>query len=87
MIWGQDYLLKKTQKNQTSNVQLYNVVKDPNETHNIAYENPEIVENMKSRVLAAKEERFVEADYPKGSKSGWPSNFDGIVSTNWCDSN
>ena len=87
MIWGQDYLLKKSQKNQKTNIQLYDVVKDPHEASNIAEENKEIIEEMKEIVLAAKKRRFVEADYPNGSKAGWPSNFDGIVSTNWCKSN
>ena len=87
MIWGQDYLLKKSQKNQETNIQLYNVVKDPNESNNIADENRDIIDEMKEIVLSAKQKRFVEADYPDGSKAGWPSNFDGIVSTNWCKSN
>ena len=87
MIWGQDYLLKKSQKNQQTNIQLYDVIQDPNEASNIAEENKEIIEDMKDIVLAAKKKRFVEADYPKQDKAGWPSNFDGIVSTNWCKSN
>ena len=87
MIWGQDDLLKKSQKNQQTNIQLYDVIKDPNEASNIAEEHKETIEEMKEIVLAAKKKRFVEADYPNGSKAGWPSNFDGIVSTNWCKSN
>ena len=87
MIWGQDYLLKKSQKNRSTNVQLYDVVKDPFEASNIADNNTGIIDELKKIVLAAKEKRFVEADYPDGSKAGWPSNFDGIVSTGWCQSN
>ena len=102
MILPQDYLLKRTQRNRSHSVQLYNVAADPSETHNIAAQFPNIVDSLKAEILAAKNKSFVEADYPKGemcpakilppilivagSKAGWPRNFDGIVSTGWCDS-
>ena len=102
VILSQDYLLKRTQRNRSHSVQLYNVAADPSETHNIAAQFPNIVDSLKAEILAAKNKSFVEADYPKGemcpakilppilivagSKAGWPRNFDGIVSTGWCDS-
>ena len=66
MILSQDYLLKRTQRNRSHSVQLYNVAADPSETHNIAAQFPNIVDSLKAEILAAKNKSFVEADYPKG---------------------
>ena len=66
MILTQDYLLKRTQRNRSHSVQLYNVAADPSETHNIAAQFPNIVDSLKAEILAAKNKSFVEADYPKG---------------------
>ena len=66
IILFQDYLLKRTQRNRSHSVQLYNVAADPSETHNIAAQFPNIVDSLKAEILAAKNKSFVEADYPKG---------------------
>ena len=66
MILPQDYLLKRTQRNRSHSVQLYNVAADPSETRNIAAQFPNIVDSLKAEILAAKNKSFVEADYPKG---------------------
>ena len=66
MILSQDYLLKRTQRNRSHSVQLYNVAADPSETRNIAAQFPNIVDSLKAEILAAKNKSFVEADYPKG---------------------
>jgi len=84
LIWGQEYLLKKTQPHQRDRVQLYDVFEDPSERINVASEHPEVVEMLKAEVLAALNTTFTEADWPKGTKKGWPSNFDGYISPGWC---
>ena len=66
MILPQDYLLKRTQRNRSHSVQLYNLAADPSETRNIAAQFPNIVDSLKVEILAAKNKSFVEADYPKG---------------------
>ena len=66
MTLPQDYLLKRTQRNRSHSVQLYNVAVDPSETRNIAAQFPNIVDSLKAEILAAKNKSFVEADYPKG---------------------
>ena len=66
IILPQDYLLKRTQRNRSHSVQLYNVAADPSETRNIAAQFPNIVDSLKAEILAAKNKSFVEADYPKG---------------------
>ena len=66
MTLPQDYLLKRTQRNRSHSVQLYNVAEDPSETRNIAAQFPNIVDSLKAEILAAKNKSFVEADYPKG---------------------
>ena len=66
MIWGQEYLLKKPQKQQSRKVQLYDVFKDPSEITNLAEEFPDVVSSLQEEILAAKKVSLVVADYPKG---------------------
>lgn len=66
LIWGQEYLLKKPQKQQSRMVQLYDVYKDPSENKNIAEEFPDLVSTLKEEILAAKKKSLARADYPKG---------------------
>ena len=66
LIWGQEYLLKKPQKQQSRMVQLYDVYKDPSENKNIAEEFPDLVFTLKEEILAAKKKSLARADYPKG---------------------
>ena len=66
LIWGQEYLLKKPQKQQSLNVQLYDVFKDPSENQNLAEEFPDLVASLKEEILAAKKKSLAKADYPKG---------------------
>ena len=67
IIWGQDILLKKSQRSFSHNVKLFNVFDDPSEINDVANEFPEIVETMKSDILVAMNKSFVAADYPKGN--------------------
>ena len=69
IIWGQETLLKKSQRSFSHNVKLFNIFEDPSETNDVASEFPEIVETMKTDILVAMNKSFVAADYPKGSKS------------------
>ena len=66
LIWGQEYLLKKPQKQQRHNVQLYDIINDPTETKNLAEEFADLVSSLKEEILAAKEKSLARADYPKG---------------------
>ena len=66
LIWGQEYLLKKPQKQQSQKVQLYDVFKDPSESQNLADEFPDLVGSLKEEILAAKKKSLAKADYPKG---------------------
>jgi len=45
--------------------------------------NYQVVEELKNDIFKAKD-LMVSADYPKGSKKGWPRNFDGFISSGWC---
>ena len=45
-------------------VELYNLVKDPEENHNVAEENPEVVEVLKKRMYAFIEKREKETGRP-----------------------
>ena len=66
LIWGQEYLLKKPQKQQSRKVQLYDVFKDPSENTNLAEEFPDLVSSLQEEILAAKKKSLARADYPKG---------------------
>ena len=66
LIWGQEYLLKKPQKQQSLKVQLYDVFKDPSENTNLAEEFPDLVSSLQEEILAAKKKSLTRADYPKG---------------------
>ena len=66
LIWGQEYLLKKPQKQQSENIQLYEIFNDPSETTNLAEEFPGLVSSLKEEILAAKKKSLARADYPKG---------------------
>ena len=66
LIWGQEYLLKKPQKQQRQNVQLYDIINDPTETKNLAEEFADLVSSLKEEILAAKQKSLAPADYPKG---------------------
>lgn len=84
LIWGQSYLLKRSQPHLRYSEQLYDVIRDPSETNNIAQQKPRVVEQLKRNIMAAKNTTYVEADYPEGTKRGWPSNFQGFISPGWC---
>ncbi len=45
-------------------VELYNLIKDPKENHNVAAENPEVVEFLKARMLAHIAKREAEVGHP-----------------------
>ena len=66
LIWGQEYLLKKPQKQQSRKVQLYDVFQDPSENNNLAEEFPDLVWSLQEEILAAKNKSLALADYPKG---------------------
>ena len=66
LIWGQEYLLKKPQKQQSRKVQLYDVFEDPSENKNLAEEFPDVVSTLKEEILAAQKKSLSRADYPKG---------------------
>eukprot|EP00090_Calanus_glacialis_P016104 TRINITY_DN2526_c0_g1_i7.p1 TRINITY_DN2526_c0_g1~~TRINITY_DN2526_c0_g1_i7.p1 ORF type:complete len:201 (+),score=36.36 TRINITY_DN2526_c0_g1_i7:66-605(+) len=86
LIWGQEYLLKKSQPYQKMKTQLYNIIKDPNELENLDSKYPELVELLKTEILQSKNESLIRADWPKGTKKGWPSRFGGFISPGWCKS-
>jgi len=86
LIWGQEYLLKKSQPYQKRKVQLYDIIEDPNEIENIAKEYPEVVDILKKEIMENRNESLIPADWPKGTKKGWPSRFGGYISSGWCKS-
>ena len=86
LIWGQDMLLKRIRKTPSTKVQLFDVLKDPTESENIASIRSDVVQDMKNQIIKAKHESFEPADYPDLDKRGWPVNFDGIISSGWCES-
>ncbi len=45
-------------------IELYNLVKDPEENNNVAAENPEVVEMLKKRMYAWIEKRVAETGRP-----------------------
>ena len=65
LIWGQDYLLKKSPKGKSDAYHLFDVYNDPSEVNDVAAEFPDIVNSFKSEIINAKDESFVKADYPK----------------------
>ena len=65
LIWGQDYLLKKSPKGKSDAYHLFDVYNDPSEVNDVAAEFPDIVNSFKSEIINAKDEAFVKADYPK----------------------
>lgn len=85
MIWGQEYLLKKPQPFQSKKVQLYDIIDDPNEVKDVSSENPELVKLLEEEILTAKEESYIPADWPPGTKKGWPNRFGGFISSGWCE--
>jgi len=86
LIWGQEYLLKKAQPYQKTKTQLYNIMEDPNEMINLKAEYPETVEKLKTEILQSMNTSLVPADWPRGTKKGWPVNFNGFISPGWCNS-
>ena len=66
-------------------VYLYNVVEDPYENNNIAKENQEIVEKMKMR-LEEYQSSMIPPHTAFDTKQGNPSNFGGVWSPGWCES-
>jgi len=83
LIWGQEFLLDRAQPLQADKVQLYDVYQDPEERSNIASENMEIVDKLKTKLLQRKGE-FVPAIVTRSTRKGWPSNFGGYLSPGWC---
>ena len=86
LIWGQEYLLKKSQPHFRDRALLYDVFADPAERTNQAHNQPEVVDRLKAIVMEKMNSSYVQADYPKGTKKGWPSNFGGFISPGWCKS-
>lgn len=84
LIWGQDYLLKKRQPQFKDRALLYDVYQDPGERRDLSNSQTQVVERLKAEVLSAMNSSYVPADWPKGTKKGWPSNFGGIISPGWC---
>ena len=69
-------------------VELYDVIKDPNETTNLASSMPGRVERLKARLVSLLEE-MVPARYSRGVRAGWPGRQEGenkgSYTTGWCD--
>jgi len=84
LILGQDELLKRSQPHMRYRKQLYNIKIDPNETRNLAKLKPKVVKNLENMIIDAQNRYMVKADFPKGVKRGWPSNFNGTISPGWC---
>ena len=66
LLWGQDTLLKVSKPEQSRNVQLFNVLDDPEERLDKADEMPELVERLKHRILTHMNTSYVVADWPAG---------------------
>lgn len=85
LILGQEYLLKKPQPHQVDRSQLYDIWLDPSESKNLVNQYPEVAGDMKQELLTAMNStRYVPADWPRGTKKGWPDKFNGYISPGWC---
>ena len=84
LIWGQEFLLGRSQFNQADNVQLYDVIRDPEERRNIADSHQDIVKQLKAKILDQRP-HLEPARTALSTKKGWPSNFGGYLSPGWCD--
>ena len=86
LIWGQHKLLKQHLGEESCNLELYNLRKDPNEKNNLLNHSP-----YRKRLLLMKE-RLMEhfrtmapADYPSQDIGvSDPKNFGGVLSSGWC---
>ncbi|XP_066948195.1 arylsulfatase B-like isoform X2 [Macrobrachium rosenbergii] len=67
-----------------SPVQLYNVIEDPEERHDVADSHPEIVAELLED-LEREFQRMVPADNPPQDPSSDPKYFGGVWSPGWCD--
>ena len=89
LIWGQRLLLKQRLEEETCNLELYNLKKDPEERKNLLLESPrrKLVAPMKSRLM----EHFRQmapADYPDPRWVVGPNDpalFGGVLSPGWCE--
>jgi len=86
LLWGQEYLLKKPQVQQRLNTQLYDIMEDPNEVNNLDEKYPEVLHQLQNTIMHHMNTSLVPADYPKGTKKGWPSKLNGFISSGWCNS-
>ena len=66
-------------------IYLYNLKKDPYEYNNIADENHDIVEEMKMK-LEEYRLSMISPHIADETKEGNPSNFNGVWSPGWCES-
>ena len=62
---------------------LFNVRTDPDEKFDLMVTKPEVVEQLRKRLLQLLE-TFVPRDYPTPSSKGKPSNHNNVWSTGWC---
>merc|ERR1711962_382084 len=85
LIWGQHRLLKQRLEEESCNIELYNIKKDPEETNNLVKE-PGSRRKMLGSLRARLMEVFhsmVSADYPDQTyKEG--AVVDGELATGWC---
>ena len=84
MIWGQEFLLGRSQHQQRENIQLFDIDKDPLEKVNVAAANDKIVENLKMRILDEKK-NLEFARTALSTRRGWPANYNGYLSPGWCE--
>jgi len=66
-------------------VYLYNIKEDPNEYHNIAKDNPTVVEELKEK-LKVYYDSMIPPNIEEQIEEGNPSNFNGTFASGWCKS-
>ena len=82
-------MLKQHLEEESCNMELFNLKRDPRETNNLLSQNPKrkVVAPMRARLMEHFR-RMVPADYPDPR---WvvgpndPANFGGVLSPGWCE--
>ena len=65
--------------------EIYYFTEDPNEYHNIAKENPTVVEELKEK-LRVYYDSMIPPNIEEQIEEGNPHNFNGTYATGWCKS-
>lgn len=88
-VWKANFQRRFTNKNGVEikpwgEAQLYDLEIDPEEKSDISTEHPDVVENLKDRIMEHFED-LIPKFAPDDTEAGNPSNWGNVFSPGWCD--